>query len=253
MLHPLLSLLRSFRAENRKAWAVLIDPDKADAEQACALADEAERCGADLLLLGGSLVRDLRIRSLAPALKAASCLPLILFPGSPSQVVPEADGILFLSLISGRNPDLLIGRHVEAAPLLRQTGIEVLPTGYLLFDSGRLTTVHYLSQSLPLPYDKPDLAAYTALAGEMLGLQVIYLDGGSGAQRPASSEMVQALRRELSVPLLVGGGIRSAEEGQRIWAAGADVIVTGTATEQAERGWMEELGRRKREMQPPGA
>lgn len=247
MLHPLLTLLRSFRAENRKAWAVLIDPDKAGAAQAGALAAEAERCGADLLLLGGSLVRDLRIRELAPALKAASRLPLILFPGSPSQVAPEADGILFLSLISGRNPDLLIGRHVEAAPLVRQAGIEVLPTGYLLFDSGRLTTVHYLSQSLPLPYDKPDLAAFTALAGEMLGLQVIYLDGGSGAQRPASSEMVQALRRELSVPLIVGGGIRSADEGMRIWAAGADIIVTGTATEQDDRSWMEELGNRKRE------
>ncbi|MEZ4827256.1 MAG: geranylgeranylglyceryl/heptaprenylglyceryl phosphate synthase [Bacteroidia bacterium] len=227
----LIHQLQELKTFGRKAFAILIDPDKADNENLAKILDRVEAAGADLILVGGSLVMGNEIHSLVPHIKSLSRVPVVLFPGSMYQIVPEADGILFLSLISGRNADLLIGKHVEAAPILRQTPLEILPTGYMLIDAGKPTTANYISNTFPIPWDKPGIAACTALAGEMLGLKIIYMDGGSGAQKTVSPDMVRAVSREISVPLIVGGGIRTAEDAAAIWESGADMIVIGQAVE----------------------
>jgi putative glycerol-1-phosphate prenyltransferase len=158
---------------------------------------------------------------------------VVLFPGSAQQVDPGADGILFLSLISGRNPEYLIGQHVLAAPLLKESGLEILPTGYMLINSGKMTSVAYVSNTIPLPEDKYSLAASTAMAGEMLGLRLMYLDAGSGAEREISARMIGAVRKAIDIPLIVGGGINTAEKAHNALHAGADLIVIGNALEKS--------------------
>lgn len=159
--------------------------------------------------------------------------PRILFPGNVLQVSREAEAILLLSLISGRNPDLLIGQHVIAAPYLKESGLEILPTGYLLIDGGSPTSVSYMSNTIPIPANKPDIARCTAMAGEMLGLRLMYLDAGSGARNPVPEAMIRAVRSEIGVPLIVGGGIRIPEQAMAAVSAGADLIVIGNAVEQS--------------------
>ena len=156
----------------------------------------------------------------------------MLFPGSPAQLSKHADAVLLLSLISGRNPELLIGHHVTAAPTLKAMGIETIPTGYMLVDGGKPTTVSYVSQTLPIPRDKPGIAACTALAGEMLGLRTIYMDTGSGAEFTVSPEMIAAVRNSVDLPIIIGGGIRDAKTARALCTAGADVLVIGTAFEE---------------------
>jgi putative glycerol-1-phosphate prenyltransferase len=158
-------------------------------------------------------------------------VPVVLFPGSNLYIHSDADGILFLSLISGRNPEFLIGQHVVAAPLLKASGLEILPTGYMLVDGGKPTTVSYISNTQPIPADKADIAACTAMAGEMLGQQLLYLDAGSGAENPVSPGMISAVKKATSLPLLAGGGIRSGEQARNAWEAGADCIVIGNVLE----------------------
>lgn len=211
--------------------AILLDPDKVGPEAGIELAGRCEEAGVDWIMVGGSLTRDNSIQELIPALKQSCGLPIVIFPGSPGQIVQEADALMLLSLISGRNPDLLIGRHVEAAPMLKKSPVEVISTGYMLIESGKLTTVNYISNSLPIPHDKPDIALSTALAGELLGMKMVYMDGGSGANYPISKEMIKAVSSELDVPLIIGGGIRSKEAAFDAWNAGADMIVMGTAFE----------------------
>lgn len=238
--------LQSLKTQRQKGLTVLMDPDKTSIELGILLAQRAAAAGVDFLLVGGSLIQDDAINHLIPALKAHTDLEVVIFPGSISQIVPSADGMLFLSLISGRNPDYLIGRQVEAAPLLRQTELEILPTGYMLIEAGNMTTVRYISNTLPIPRQKPDVAMCTALAGEMLGLRLIYMDGGSGAQWPVPSDMIELVASQLHIPLMVGGGIRSVEEASRIWQAGADMIVVGTAIEDdPEAELLFALGREK--------
>lgn len=232
----ILSTIHHKCQQKQKMLAVLLDPDKIDLQQA---ADQVHMLNAhqvDLLLLGGSLVQDQSIHELVRSLKPLAEMPIILFPGTINQVAEDADGILLLSLISGRNADLLIGKHVEAAPMLKASGLEILPTGYMLIESGKLTTVNYVSHTLPIPHDKPGIAVSTALAGELLGLRLIYMDGGSGAQQPISSQMIREVARQLSIPLIIGGGIRSREQAQIAWEAGADIIVVGSAIEQDPQG-----------------
>lgn len=171
------------------------------------------------------------IDQLIEAIHVHTTIPAILFPGSSLHIASSADAILLLSLISGRNPDLLIGQHVIAAPVLRKSGIEVLPTGYMLVESGKLTTVSYISNTLPIPHDKPGVAACTAMAGEMLGLGYMYLDAGSGAQQPVPAAMIAAVREVTEVPLIVGGGINSTDKAYAALEAGADVIVVGNGIE----------------------
>jgi phosphoglycerol geranylgeranyltransferase len=215
----------------KKKLAVLIDPDRQDISSLEEIVKTAENAGADLIFTGGSLLSEDNFTSAVSEIKKHASVPVIIFPGNASQISSEADAILLLSLISGRNPDLLIGQHVTAAPALRKSGLEILPTGYLLIESGVITTASYISNTLPVPAAKPQIAACTALAGEQLGLKLIYLDGGSGAKNPVPAEMITAVRKNISVPLIVGGGIRNPETAFAALKAGADIIVVGTAFE----------------------
>ena len=167
--------------QGRKGVALLIDPDKADEAYCQRLNEWVNRYPIDLLFVGGSLVTRKPAEGWIRSLRDQFKLPIVLFPGSVFQIDPAADALLFLSLISGRNAEMLIGKHVEAAPMVKGSGLEVIPTGYMLVENGRLTTAHYMSGTLPIPRDKPEVAVCTAMAGEMLGLQLLYLDGGSGA------------------------------------------------------------------------
>jgi putative glycerol-1-phosphate prenyltransferase len=172
------------------------------------------------------------MESLVTLIKKESSIPVVLFPGSPSQVTPAADALLYLSLISGRNPELLIGQHVISAPIVRKSGLEIMSTGYMVIDGGAPTTVSYISNATPIPSDKNEIAVCTAMAGEMLGMKLIYMDAGSGAKKPITTSMIQSVSHHISVPLIVGGGIRDAEQAFKSASAGADIIVVGNAIEK---------------------
>jgi len=218
-------------SRSRKHFAVLIDPDKNSSGEFERVAGTAQEAGVDFLFVGGSLLTRDNLGQCIDILKKNSSLPVILFPGSVLQVDPKADAILLLSLISGRNPDLLIGQHVIAAPYLKSSRMEILATGYMLIESGNNTTARYISNTQPIPREKDDIAAFTAMAGEMLGMKLIYLDAGSGAALPVSPSMISRVRENISVPLVVGGGIRNADDAVERCKAGADVIVVGNAIE----------------------
>jgi putative glycerol-1-phosphate prenyltransferase len=229
----LLEELLGLRARGCKALAVLLDPDDFTPEATQHLLHLTRQHPVDFFLVGGSLVLTEHQAALIALLKAeAPQVPVLLFPSHALHVDPAADGILLLSLISGRNPDFLIGQHVVAAPRLRQSGLQLLPTGYMLVDSGRPTTASYISGTMPLPHDKPSIAAATAMAGEQLGLRLMYLDGGSGAQTPVSAAMIQAVRAAVEVPIIVGGGLNTAEKISAALAAGADLVVVGNHIER---------------------
>jgi putative glycerol-1-phosphate prenyltransferase len=230
-MKKVLDLMSSRKSARQKSFALLIDPDGADPSKASSLIRRAEAHSVNYLFIGGSLVIDNQVDELILRIKDLTDIPVVLFPGSVLQVSPHADAVFFLSLISGRNPELLIGHHVLAAPLIKKMGLEVIPTGYMLVDSGKPTTASYVSHTQPLPHDKPDIAKCTAMAGEMLGLQVIYMDGGSGAQHPITPEMVYAVSGGINIPLIVGGGIRDKSTALQILNAGADIIVVGNALE----------------------
>lgn len=217
--------------QSKKQIAVLIDPDKTDTGKIQRLVLAAEKASVDFFLVGGSLLLKNSLEETVAAIKKYSKKKVYLFPGNPMQITPQADGILLLSLISGRNAELLIGAHVQAAPLLKQSRLNIIPTGYMLIESGRPTTVSYISNTTPIPADKPEIVACTALAGEQLGLKTIYLEAGSGAQNPVSKEMIKAVRKMIKIPLIVGGGIRSAAQAEQAFSAGADIVVIGTAIE----------------------
>lgn len=216
----------------RKRFAVLVDPDKLCVTGTPGLASLCNEAEVDFIFAGGSLVVDHRMEELVENLKSMTDIPVVIFPGNSLQITDKADGILLLSLISGRNAEMLIGRHVEAAPLLKMSGLEIIPTGYMLIESGSMTTALYISNSHPIPRNKPDVAACTALAGEMLGLKVIYLDAGSGATNPVTTEMISAVKRNISIPLIVGGGIKTPDHCRAACEAGADVVVVGNAIEK---------------------
>lgn len=215
-----------------KSFAVLLDPDKIGDEQCLSIVRSAEEDGVDYFFIGGSLMTNGDMERTISIIKNQSSIPVVIFPGSNLQIYPNADAILLLSLISGRNPEYLIGQHVVAAPLLKKSGLEVVSAGYMLVDCGRPTTVSYISNTTPIPYDKPEIASCTAIAGEMLGLKLIYLEGGSGAVRAISEEMVEHVAQNVNLPVIVGGGIRDGETAFNIMKAGADVIVVGNAIEK---------------------
>jgi putative glycerol-1-phosphate prenyltransferase len=181
-------------------------------------------------MVGGSLVSD-SIDYCIDEIKKNSKLPVVLFPGSLLQISNKADAILLLSLISGRNPEYLIGNHVIASPILRKSKLEILPTGYMLVESGKVTSVQYISNTCPIPADKLDIAVATAVAGEMLGFKLIYLEAGSGAIQHVPVEMISAVKRNISVPLIVGGGIKTRSQLDNIFDAGADIVVIGNSLE----------------------
>lgn len=215
-----------------KQFALLVDPDKTDHLQLETVAKAAVQSKVDFIMVGSSLLTHSSINNCIRILKDHCHIPVVLFPGNPLQISPLADGILFLSLISGRNPELLIGNHVVAAPLIRSNGLEVLSTGYILVDGGGLTTVAYMSNTLPIPRDKNEIAICTALAGEMLGHRLIYLDAGSGAKSPVPLTMISKVKEQIQVPLIVGGGIRTRNAALEACNAGADIIVVGNAIEE---------------------
>lgn len=225
-------MIKDYVRQGKKELAVLIDPDKTGTDHLVALATQINKYNIQFIFFGGSLLSRFDLDTQIKWLKEHTEAKVILFPGSSIQISQEADGILFLSLISGRNPDLLIGQQVLAAPIIKQFGIHTLSTGYMLIDGGKPTTASYISATLPIPADKPDIAVCTALAGSMLGLQHFYLDAGSGALNPVSEEMIRAVKSNIGdAPLIVGGGMRSAEAVGRAAAAGADIIVVGNAFE----------------------
>lgn len=221
------------KSKKSKQLAVLIDPDKCKSvQQLKAFILNCEKAKVDFIFVGGSLLIHAEFEKVIVEIKKNTSIPIVIFPGSPLQISSEADAILFLSLISGRNAELLIGHQVTAAPYLKKSGLEVIPTGYILVDCGNSTTSSYMSQSLPVPYDKGEIAAVTALAGEMLGLKMIYVDGGSGAKKNISSQMVQQIVGSISIPLIVGGGINSLKTANELWKSGADLVVIGTLFEK---------------------
>ena len=211
---------------------VLVDPDRFEESNLNFILNPNSASILSGFLVGSSLQTTSSYDQFLESFRTKTTLPLVLFPGSGMQISSHADGLLLLTLISGRNPEYLIGQHVAYAASLRDSGLELIPTGYLLIDGGRPTTAHYMTQTLPIPGDKPDIAAITALAGSQLGLKVIYLDCGSGALRPVSVAMVAAVRQAVDLPIIVGGGINSAEQILALRQAGADWIVVGNAIEQ---------------------
>jgi len=220
------------RSQQRRQFAVLIDPDEVNEISLKHLVDGAHECGVDYFFVGGSLVTGSYLEETILFLKAHSNIPVVIFPGSIQQVNPRADALLFLSLISGRNPELLIGNHVLAAPYIKKSGLEAIPTGYILIDGGAPTTVSYISNTNPIPHDKKEIAVSTAIAGELLGMKLIYMDAGSGAKRHISAEMISAVSKNIGIPLIVGGGIRTPETAYELSCAGADVVVVGNAIEK---------------------
>ena len=224
----------SDKKANKKSFALLIDPDKQDKKQLLAIIEKAKNAKTDYFFVGGSLLTNDSLDLCLKTLKENTTIPVVLFPGNAMQVNNKADGILFLSLISGRNADMLIGKQVITAPILKPSSLEVLPTGYMLIDSGKPTTVSYMSNTNPIPADKETVAACTAMAGEMLGLKLIFMDGGSGAKNPISEAMIKAVRKSVDVPLIIGGGISSGEKAIANCRAGADIIVVGNAIEKDE-------------------
>jgi phosphoglycerol geranylgeranyltransferase len=220
------------KKEGKKSFTVLIDPDKVNASILDELIELSVSAGVDYFFVGGSLVISNRLDEVVQHIKANCSIPVILFPGSPNQVSKYADALLYLSLISGRNAELLIGQHVVSAPFVKQSGLELMPTGYMVIDGGAPTTVSYISNASPIPADKNEIAMCTAMAGEMLGMKLIYMDSGSGARRPVSESMIEAVAASIEVPMIIGGGILEPEKAYRNCKAGADVIVVGNAIEK---------------------
>jgi len=233
--NELRELLLQRNREGIKSLALLIDPEKIDKQPSLDLLNQLSHgLLIDFFFAGGSLVNTKRLDQCLRRLKEVTKgnVPVVLFPGSVMQLSEEADAILFLTLISGRNPDLLIGQHVLAAPTLSKSKLEVLPVGYMLINGGASTSVEYMSQTIPIPHNKPDIAVATAMAGKFLGLPFFYLDAGSGASLPVSKKMIRAVSKEVQCPLLVGGGIQSLKEAKDAWNAGADVLVIGNGAEK---------------------
>lgn len=232
MLNNIYQSLVERKQKGKKSFAVLIDPDKVNDESVEEIIQLSLDAKVDYFFVGGSLVISSYLDECVQLIKRKCDIPVILFPGSPSQVSKYADALLYLSLISGRNPELLIGQHVVSAPIVKKSGLEIMPTGYMVIDGGAPTTVSYISNASPLPADKNEIAMCTAMAGEMLGMKLIYMDAGSGAKKAISESMIQKVAGCIDVPLIIGGGITTPEKAYLNCKAGADVVVVGNAIEK---------------------
>ena len=240
MTSTIYSDLVAAKAAGEKKFVVLIDPDKLRLSNMDQVIKLSQEVGVDYFFIGGSLIVNNMLDQCLESIRKECPIPLILFPGNSFQLSYKADAILFLSLISGRNPDLLIGNHVISAPYLKLSPLEILPTGYMLVDGGVPTTVSYISNTQPIPSNKKDIALCTALAGEMLGLKLMYMDAGSGAKNPVPVSMIETVSGAIDIPLIVGGGIRTPEQAHADVKAGADVVVVGNAIEN-DPGLIREL------------
>lgn len=223
--------LKNTKNESRQLLAVLIDPDKFITKTGTPLFDVLKTTPPDVLLVGGSLV-SATLDETVNFLKKHFSIPVFLFPGNVIQISDKADGILFMSLISGRNPEFLIGQHVVAAPIIEKINFETISVGYILLENGNTTSVEYMSNTKPIPQTKTDIILATALAGQYLGMQAIYLETGSGAEHTVAAETIRLLHEKLSIPIIVGGGIRTASDIQTLTGAGAKMIVVGTVIEE---------------------
>lgn len=232
MKHRLYDIFVERKKLQKKCFAVLIDPDKVAEPQLDELIRLSNDARVDYFFVGGSLVISNHLDQVVQYIKANCSIPVILFPGSPSQVSRYADALLYLSLISGRNPELLIGQHVISAPVVKKSGLEIMPTGYMVIDGGAPTTVSYISNAAPIPRDKNEIAMCTAMAGEMLGMKLIYMDAGSGARFPITESMIEKVSQVIEAPLIIGGGITDPEKAYLNCKAGADIIVVGNAIEK---------------------
>ena len=224
------NILKS-KANNEKLLAILLDPDKIDLNNAEILIEKINQSPATHIFIGGSLVENNILDKLILKIKQKCALPIVLFPGNPSQISNRANAILFLSLISGRNPDFLIEHQVKAAPILKQTQLEIISTGYILIESGSETAVERVSKTTPLDRNNLELALATAQAGEMLGNKLIYLEAGSGAKQSVPLEMIKKISQNIGIPVIVGGGIIDLQGIQKVYDYGADLVVIGTAFE----------------------
>jgi putative glycerol-1-phosphate prenyltransferase len=216
------------------AYLILLDPDKLTDDKLFPFIKHCEISGVDGFLVGGSLIIDGDIKILIDKIKNTTSLPVIIFPGEVNQVCSRADAILFISVISGRNPEHLIGKHVLAAPIIKKSKIEPISTGYIIVESGSMTTAEYISGSLPVPRNKPEIAAATALAAQYLGMKFVYLEAGSGAAQPVPNEMVKTVSEYCNIPVIVGGGIRNPHIAREKVNCGAKIIVTGNFFEDHE-------------------
>lgn len=232
MAQPIYPDLLSAKNKGRKKFVVLIDPDKVRLNNIDHIINIAHKSKVDYFFIGGSLVVNNMLDQCLEKIKAACDIPMILFPGSSMQLSYRADAILFMSLISGRNAELLIGKQVQTAPYIKMSPLEYLATGYMLVDGGVPTTVSYISNTYPIPNNKVDIAIATAMAGEMLGLKLIYMDAGSGAKIPITTEMISGVSGVIDIPLIIGGGIRDAQKAYENVNAGADILVVGDAIEK---------------------
>lgn len=227
----ILKYLHEVLAKQNAGYLVLIDPEACEVDKCAKLAHEVERAGADAILLGGSLLT-IDLHPIAAALKNETSLPIILFPGDSMHLTPHADAILYMSLISGRNPNYLIGEQVKAAPWIQRYDLEPIPTGYILIEGGNRTAVEFMSGTVPIPREKPNIAGPHALAAQYLGMQLVYLEAGSGAKLPIPNNMISTVKSQIEIPLVVGGGIRTPETATEKVNAGADFIVTGNILEK---------------------
>ena len=229
----ILESLEIWRSKSIKSIAILIDPDKfQDSSSLKRIVDQCNLCRVDFFFIGGSLLVAGSLSETIGYIKNLTDTPIVLFPGSNLHIDMKADAILFLSLISGRNPDLLIGQHVSAAPILRKSELEILSTGYILVGNDANTTVAHISQTTPIPREKSEIAICTAMAGEMIGMKLIYLDAGSGAREEVPADMIGKVSKSIGVPLIVGGGINEINKISTAFDSGADAIVLGTAIEK---------------------
>jgi len=229
-------------AKDGAGYLVLLDPDHATPAENARLAELAQDAGADIMLVGGSLTLSGRAEETIAAVKSAVSLPVVIFPGNAGFVAEGADAVLFLSLVSGRNPQFLIGEHVLAAPAVRRMGLETLPTAYMLVDGGATTSVEFMSGTRPLPRDKPDIAMAHALAGQYLGMRLVFMDAGSGAREHVPEAMVRAVADYVDLPVMVGGGIRSPESARSLVESGASLVVTGDIVERTgDSGLLKEI------------
>lgn len=221
-------------SNREKLLAVLIDPDKIELENLPSFMCKLNQSNATHVFVGGSTDENQKTNGLIYNLKKLTSLPILIFPGDVSQLSSHADGLLFLSLVSGRNPDYLIGKQIEAVPILRTMQLEIIPTGYLLIENGKETAVERVTQTQPLKRNNIQEVVDTAKASELLGMKCIYLEAGSGAIAPISPEIIQAVKKELQIPLIVGGGIRTKKQLDDAYVSGADLVVIGTVFEEDE-------------------
>lgn len=229
-MNKIQQIIQTNIAQNKKMLAVLLDPDKCKQSNVLEIVDLMNRYSPDFIFVGGSRVSS-SVDQLVDVLKSQCSLPVVLFPGDVSQFTPKADALLYLSLLSGRNAEYLIGQHVRSSIEIKASGIECIPTAYLLIDGAKISAVEYVSNTRPMPSDAHEWIVATALAGQLMGMKMIYLEAGSGAQNTVRADVIRAVRAQVDLPLIVGGGIKSAEQLQAIYAAGAHIAVVGNALE----------------------